>query len=220
MNEALLPNVPLNGVSSSALSPLMLSLMDWINILTHFCELSILSVGGAISAAPDMHRFLVVEHHFLNDAQFSSSITLAQVAPGPNVLFVSLMGWNIGLNSAGGIQAGWSAWGYGLLGALLLITAIMLPSSLMMYKVAKWGQKNKQRLGVRAFKSGLAPIVIGLMVSTGWLLQSAQLTNSGTWQIIASWSLTALSALLVWKTRIHLLWLLAAGAALGALGLF
>jgi chromate transporter len=33
------------------------------------------------------------------------------------------------------------------------------------------------------------------------------------------WLLTLASALLVWKTRIHILWLLAAGTALGALGL-
>ena len=104
------------------------SAMDWIHLFLHFCELSVLAIGGAISAAPDMHRYLVVENHLLNEAQFSSSITLAQIAPGPNVLFVSLMGWNIGLNSAGGIQAGWIAWSWGLFGAVICLIAIMLPS--------------------------------------------------------------------------------------------
>ena len=33
------------------------------------------------------------------------------------------------------------------------------------------------------------------------------------------WVLSAVTALLVWRTRIHLLWLLGAGAVLGALGL-
>jgi chromate transporter len=33
------------------------------------------------------------------------------------------------------------------------------------------------------------------------------------------WALSAITALVVWRTRIHLLWLLAAGAVLGALGL-
>jgi chromate transporter len=32
------------------------------------------------------------------------------------------------------------------------------------------------------------------------------------------WLLTAVSALIVWQTRLHLLWLLAAGAALGWFG--
>jgi chromate transporter len=62
--------------------------------------------------------------------------------------------------------------------------------------------------------------VIGLMLSTGWLLQRGQHLDSTTLELVASWSLTAISALLVWKTRIHLLWLLAAGAILGVLGIF
>jgi chromate transporter len=196
------------------------SAMDWIHLFLHFCELSVLAIGGAISAAPDMHRYLVVENHLLNEAQFSSSITLAQIAPGPNVLFVSLMGWNIGLNSAGGIQAGWIAWSWGLFGAVICLIAIMLPSSVMMYKVAQWGHKNKQLPGVRAFKAGLAPIVIGLMIATGWLLQKGQHIDSSLLSLGASWSLTIVSALLVWKTRIHLLWLLGVGVLLGGLGIF
>jgi chromate transporter len=200
------------------LNSITMTAIDWAHLFMHFCVLSFLSVGGAISAAPDMHRYLVVENHMLSDLQFSSSITLAQVAPGPNVLFVSLMGWNIGLNSAGGIQAGWTAWCWGLFGALLCMVAIVLPSSVMMYQVSQWGHKNSQRPFVRAFKSGLAPIVIGLMLSTGWLLQRGQHTDSASSTLIASWALTIVTALLVWKTRIHLLWLLALGALLGAFG--
>ena len=200
------------------LNTISMTAIDWAHLFMHFCVLSFLSVGGAISAAPDMHRYLVVENHLLSEAQFSSSITLAQVAPGPNVLFVSLMGWNIGLNSAGGLQAGWVAWSWGLFGALVCMLAIVLPSSVMMYKVAKWGHKNSQRSFVRAFKSGLAPIVIGLMISTGWLLQRGQHADSSSTALIASWALTLFTALLVWKTRIHLLWLLAIGAILGAIG--
>jgi len=203
-----------------SLNSITMSALDWVHLFIHFIELSFLAVGGAISAAPDMHRYLVVENHLLTEAQFSSSITLAQVAPGPNVLFVPLMGWNIGLNSAGGIQAGWGAWGWGLFGAILCMISIMLPSSVMMYKVSQWGHKNSQLTSVRAFKSGLAPIVIGLMISTGWLLQKGQHIESSNTSMVMSWSLTALSALLVWKTRIHLLWLLGLGALLGALGIF
>jgi chromate transporter len=201
------------------INTIAMTAIDWVHLFMHFCVLSFLAIGGAISTAPDMHRYLVVENHLLSDAQFSTSITLAQVAPGPNVLFVSLMGWNIGLNSAGGIQAGWTAWTWGLFGAVLCVFAMVLPSSVMMYKVAQWGHKNSQRPVVRAFKSGLAPIVIGLMMSTGWLLQKGQHLDSSSGALIASWGLTILSALLVWKTRIHLLWLLALGALLGALGI-
>jgi chromate transporter len=32
---------------------------DWLDLFTHFLSLSLLAVGGAISTAPDMHRYLV-----------------------------------------------------------------------------------------------------------------------------------------------------------------
>ena len=65
---------------------LSMTAADWLSLLTHFMSLSLLAVGGAITVAPDMHRYLVDEAHWLSDAQFSSSIALAQAAPGPNVL--------------------------------------------------------------------------------------------------------------------------------------
>ena len=78
---------------------LHLSSADWLDMFQHFASLSLLAVGGAITTAPDMHRYLVDETHWLSDAQFTSSIALAQAAPGPNILFVALMGWNVGLNA-------------------------------------------------------------------------------------------------------------------------
>ena len=60
-----------------------------LGLFTHFLVLSLLAVGGAITTAPDMHRYLVTEQHWLSDAQFTSSIAIAQAAPGPNVLFVA-----------------------------------------------------------------------------------------------------------------------------------
>ena len=89
---------------------LSLSYQDWLNLFLQFASLSLLGVGGTITTAPEMHRFLVEETHWLSEMQFSSSIALAQSAPGPNVLFVAVMGWNVGLNAGGGLAAGPPAW--------------------------------------------------------------------------------------------------------------
>jgi chromate transporter len=86
---------------------LQLSFSDWLAFFQHFLSLSLLAVGGAVITAPDMHRFLVAENQWLTEQQFSSSIALAQSAPGPNVLFVGLMGWNVGLNAGAGLGGGW-----------------------------------------------------------------------------------------------------------------
>lgn len=192
-----------------------LTVWDWFDLFTHFLSLSLLAVGGAISTAPEMHRFLVNDQHWLSEGQFSSSITLAQAAPGPNVLFIGLMGWNVGLNAAGGAAAGPQAWPLGLLGLLISLLGIMLPSSVLTMTASRWGHKNKELRQVRAFKQGMVPIVVALLASTGWLLASSHGTPLQEWRF---WLLAIVATALCWRTKIHLLWLLAAGALLGWFG--
>lgn len=187
---------------------------DWFDMLVHFMTLSLLSVGGTISTAPDLHRFLVDKQMWLTDAQFNASIALAQAAPGPNVLWVALLGWHVGMN-AGGM-------GTGLLGVLVAMAGILIPSSILTYTAAKWGQRNRELRAVRAFKQGLAPVVVALILATSWVLtlanSSSATTSSSIWGAWPIWLLTAATTLIVWRTRIHLLWLLGAGALLGWLG--
>ncbi len=68
---------------------------DWLALLGQFMLLSLISVSGAITTVPEMHRFLFDEKQWLSAAQLNSSVAIAQAAPGPNVLFVGLMGWNV-----------------------------------------------------------------------------------------------------------------------------
>ena len=94
------------------------------------------------------------------------------------MLFVALMGWNVGLNAGGGIGGGPQAWLLGLL--------------------------------------GMAPVVVGLLIATGWLLSNTNhVGEAPAWHV---WAVTGVAGVIVWRTRIHLLWLLGAGAALGTLG--
>ena len=188
---------------------------DWLALLTHFLSLSLLAVGGAITTAPDMHRFLVTQQHWLSDSQFTSSIALAQSAPGPNVLFIALFGWNVGMNAGGGVAAGYAAWPYAALGVLLAMIGILLPSTTLTFAAARWGHQNRELRAVRAFKQGMAPIVIALLIATGWILAANHGNTVKSWPL---WLLTAVTALLVWRTRIHMLWLLGAGGLLGWFG--
>lgn len=194
---------------------LALTASDWLALLTHFLSLSLLAVGGAITTAPDMHRYLVEEQHWLGDVQFTSSIALAQAAPGPNVLFIALLGWNVGINAGGGVSAGASAWPYAALGVLLAMIGILVPSTTLTFAAARWGHQNRELRSVRAFKQGMAPIVIALLVATGWILAVSQGSALKNWPL---WLLTALTTVVIWRTRLHLLWLLAGGGLLGWLG--
>ena len=193
---------------------LTLSAADWLALLTHFMSWSLLAVGGALTTAPDMHRYLVSEQYWLSDGQFTNSIALAQAAPGPNVLFVALLGWNVGMNAGG--NAGLSSWWLALLGVLITIVGTMLPSTILALLATRWAHQNRERQAVRAFKQGMAPIVIALLIATGWILDASYGSSTKNWPL---WLATAASALLVWRTKLHLLWLLGAGALLGGLGL-
>ena len=188
---------------------------DWLALLTHFLSLSLLAIGGAITTAPDMHRYLVDEQHWLSDGQFTASIALAQAAPGPNVLFIALLGWNVGMNAGGGLGAGVAAWAYAMLGVGIAMVGIMLPSTTLTFAATRWAHQNRELRAVRAFKQGMAPLVIALLIATGWILAASQGSPLAHWPL---WLLTASSALLVWRTRLHLLWLLAAGGLMGWAG--
>ena len=169
--------------------------IDWLALLGHFLLLSLLAIGGAITVVPDMHRVMVEQTGLLTDVQFNASIAIAQASPGPNVLFVAVMGY----------QAA------GLLGAGATLFGIMLPSTTLALVVARWGHARRDRRAVQAFKTGMAPIVIALMFSTGWILAA----ETPGWRHVL---LTVGAALLVWRTRVHLLVLILLGAILGAAG--
>ncbi len=194
---------------------LELSASDWLSLFQHFASLSLLAVGGAITAAPDMHRYLVDETHWLSESQFTSSIALAQSAPGPNILFVALMGFNVGMNAGASLGGGWISAGLAILGVLVCMMGIMLPSSILCYTATRWAHQHREKLGIRAFKSGMAPIVIALLLSTAWLLTLAHNQPAQDWPLYV---LTAVTALVVWRTQVHMLWLIGLGALLGGLG--
>ena len=92
---------------------------EWLDLFAHFLMLSMMSLGGAMSTSAEMHRYLVEQHGWLSQTQFNEAIALAQAAPGPNVLFVALMGWHVGLNAGSTTMA--------LLGVAISMVGIMLP---------------------------------------------------------------------------------------------
>lgn len=167
----------------------------------HFLMLSLLSIGGAITTAPDMHRYLVVDRHWLTDTQFTSSIALAQAAPGPNILFVAVLGFNVS----------------GLAGAAAAMLGIMLPSTLLVVAATRWARANRDHLGVRAFTVGMAPLTLGLMIATGWLLAEPYLVDpTHLWATLA---LIAATLFLTLRTKLGIVWMVLGGGVLGALGI-
>ena len=173
---------------------------DLFGLFTHFLVLSLLAVGGAITTVPDMHRYIVAEHHWLTDAQFTASIAIAQAAPGPNVLFVAVLGWYVA----------------GALGAFATMTGILVPSTVLSLWATRWGARRRETRFVRAFTAGLAPITLGLLLATGWVLAEPFLRDPAhRWGALA---LIAVSIGAMLRTRLSPMWLVALGSVVGALG--
>lgn len=176
--------------------PAGLGAADFLQLFLHFMLLSLLAIGGAITTAPDMQRFVVGQHGWLSDAQFTASIALAQAAPGPNVLFVAVIGWNVG----------------GLAGVLATLAGSLLPSTTLALSATRWGARHRESRAIRAFTTGMAPLTLGLLLSTGWVLLAPARTP---W---VSAALVAATLFIMLRTRLSPLWPIALGAVVGALG--
>jgi chromate transporter len=174
--------------------------MDWgqlSGLFLYFLMLSFLAIGGNASVLPEMHRYVVDVHRYMTSAQFAEMYTLAQVAPGPNIMYIPLVGWHI---------AGWP-------GAIATLAATLLPSATLTLGVAYLYSRHPKAAFGLAIRKGLTPITIGLVFASGWILLPAV---SRDWR---SYVLTAVTVGLVLKTSINPVWVLAIGAVAGIAGL-
>ncbi len=161
-----------------------------------FSALSLIAVGGAITVLPEMHRSVVEVHGWMSGAQFADLFALAQAAPGPNILVVSLIGWKVA----------------GLAGAVVATAAVCAPSCVLTFAVSRIWQRFRGARWRAAVEDGLVPVTVGLMLAGGYLIT---LAADHSW---SSFAVTAVTAAVVLATRIHPLWLLGAAGLLGLAG--
>ena len=169
---------------------------DWWPLFAHFLAMSMLAIGGAVAVAPEIHRYIVDERGWIDDTQFSAAMALAQAAPGPNLLFVPVIGYAVA----------------GLAGAAVALLGMLIPSTTLALAASRWGSKRREQRGVRAFVAGMAPITIGLLLSTGGLLAQPLV------HLPVALMLVAATVALSLKTRLNPVWMIAAGATAGMAG--
>ena len=162
-----------------------------------FLGFSMLAIGGAISTLAEMHRTMVDQHGWMTAGEFAELVALSQAAPGPNILVVTLIGYRVA----------------GLAGAFVATTAMCLPTSIITFAVAGVWQRFRDAPLRIAIEAGLAPMTVGLMLASSYLLVRA------ADQSIAAYVATAVTALVMLFTRINPLWLIGAGAVAGLAGL-
>ena len=168
-----------------------------IELFLEFVLLSAVAFGGATALLPEMHRVVVENHHWLDDATFTHLYAIAQAAPGPNVLVVTLIGWEVG----------------GLAGALATTLAMCLPMSVLIYLLIDRWESFAGKRWQRAVSLGVAPLAVGLIFSGATLIAQAAAFGWAAWLLVGA----TLTANL--RTKFHPLWIIAVGACLGLMGL-
>jgi len=166
-------------------------------LFLHFLGLAFLAIGGAPTILPGLHRYVVETHQWLTSAQFADAYARAQVAPGPNAMYIPLIGW---------LVAGWA-------GAAVALLALLGPACTLTVLVGRLTARHPHAPLGRAIRRGLTPLTIGLMLASGWVL-ARSVTHGG-----GGYLLTLGTVVLVLRTRVHPLWLIAVGALAGLAGL-
>ena len=159
--------------------------------------LSFVAIGGINAAVPELHRQVVEIHGWLSEQAFTDFFAIANAAPGPNMLIVTLIGYQLG----------------GATGALAATAAICMPTCILTYFAAKAWERFKDAPLRRAIQAGLMPITVGLVAATAYLIVRTADQNA------AAVAISAATAALAYFPRIHPLWAFAAAAALGFAGL-
>jgi chromate transporter len=167
-----------------------------VELAQQFGLLSFLAIGGVNALIPEIHRRVVEMEHWLTDAQFSQAFAISQAAPGPNLLIVSVIGWDVD----------------GFLGALVATVAICAPSSVLTFVIAHVWDRFRDAPLRAAIQRGLAPVTVGLVLASGYVL--ARTADHG----LVAFAVSGATALLALTMRVHPLWFLVVAAALGAFG--
>jgi chromate transporter len=121
-----------------------------IALFLQFAVLSLFAVGGGGSAVPEMHRQTVEIAASLTDRQFSELFAIAQAAPGPNIMFVALLGHFIA----------------GVPGAAVATAAMCGPSCILACAVSRVAERFRKARWRIAIQAGLVPVTIGLIAAS------------------------------------------------------
>jgi len=158
-----------------------------------FALLSLLAVGGGAAVLPEMKETVVGQHHWLTDTQFVHVYSLGQVAPGPNMLMVQIIGDRVA----------------GTKGALVALVAFFLPASILTFATGKLWDRLGDWPWRESIQRGLAPISIGLMLAGTITIARIAVTDPRTIALAI-----AVTAILLWR-KINPAYLILGSAVLG-----
>jgi chromate transporter len=167
-----------------------------ISLFLKLSAFSAIAFGGINALLPALYDLSVNQEHWLNTQTFADFFAIAQAAPGPNLMTVTLIGWHVG----------------GIIGAVVASIAICWPSSIMVYFLQGYLNKLRNQITKQTIQFAASALAVGLVLGSAWDI-SQQINHS-----LAAFALTLLAITVVILTRWHPLYLIVMGGALGLLG--
>lgn len=171
---------------------LLLGKLAW-----RFLLLGLVAIGGANAVVPEMHRYVVEVERWMSAGDFAALFAIANAAPGPNVLIVTLVGWHVA----------------GIPGALVTTAAMIGPPSVVVFGVFRVWNRMAHAPWRPPVQAGLSAVTVGLVAATAWILTFATATS------LRLAAVAVATAAVSYATRLNPLWCFAAAAGLGAAGL-
>jgi chromate transporter len=124
-----------------------------------FAMTALVSIGGIATMIPEIHRIAVENYGWMNDSDFSSAFAISQIAPGPNVLLMSLVGWRVA----------------GLSGLMVATFSTVLPTAMLALGFSRVENKLKATPWYANARKSFPPLIVGLMISSGLVTAKASI---------------------------------------------
>lgn len=156
-----------------------------------------LSFGGLAAVLSSLQNSLVSQHHLTSPEDFARTYSLAVAAPGPNAIFLSLLGYRVA----------------GVAGACLAALAWALPTIFLLYHIGRTGSAHAPAW-MKATRKALVPIIAGLLVAGALSTARSFAMPSAQWPL----SLAGLG-LLLYRPKWNPLWMVSACVLFGALAI-
>ena len=165
-----------------------------IHLAWTFALLSILAVGGGTAVLPEMQTILA--HQFgIDHTQFVHIYSVGQLAPGPNMLMVLVIGYQIA----------------GLIGAGVVLLSFFLPSSILCFYIGRLWSRFGESPWRRSIQNALEPISIGLMSSGVYAVAKASIVSGTTLALVL------VTLYLILRTKINPVLVILGSGGFGAL---
>lgn len=165
-----------------------------IHLALSFVLLSLLAVGGGTAVLPEMQSLLA--HQFgIDHTQFVHIYSFGQLAPGPNMLMVLVIGYQLA----------------GLIGAGVVLLSFFLPSSILCFYIGRLWNRFGESPWRRTVQNALEPISIGLMASGVFAVGKASIVSPLTL------TLSLVTFFLILSTKINPVWIILGSGGFGVL---